>query len=564
MFNSARSLVSANLHRKQLFQYQLNTFRCQLGRRIDHNNSVTMSTSSKPPNILVYSEVEPVRLELISTLQRSLEPDRYTVYPLSAEQVRGRAWPDSTAALIVHGRLETSLAGVFADYFLNGGKLLGVCSDVTRLFDCGEVGGVTRVTKHLRDLRGEDHEVQVEVIAREDTSRTVSIVAVDELKTCGRAISTQIEFVPFEDNKKNLEILKHVLSSELGIKFKTSHDEEALCYQSAFLIGSEEVKRSFLSKLSIPNELKVGDLTLQFCSKSALIPAASESQLPVLTDQPPEDFSTQLFHDHLQTTKIGRLTLYLPLVTSSMIIVSNATLPHGFVAIPRRQTRGTGRNRNQWLSPDGCAMFSLQLHVPMDSPLGQRLPMVQHLIALGIVLGIRNQPGYGELDVRLKWPNDVYANGRSKLGGIIVNSQLEGSRAVVNVGCGVNLSNSAPTTCVNDVIKEFNRERGERLEALGYEQLLAQIFNEIERIFDEVQRGKTEVFYDLYRRYWLHEGQSVTVRDKDGLDVTGTVAGIDEYGYLLVKVDGAREPICVHPNGNSFDMMKGLIIPKYC
>ncbi|KAL1379982.1 hypothetical protein pipiens_003672 [Culex pipiens pipiens] len=477
----------------------------------------------------------------VPTQHRTLEPDRYTVYPLSAEQVRGRAWPDSTAALIVHGRLETSLAEVFADYFLNGGKLLGICSDVAGLFDCGEVGGVTRVTKHLKDLKGEDHEVQVEVIAREDKIRTVSIVAVDEVKTCGRAISTQIEFVPFEDNKKNLEIFERVLSSELGIKFRTSQNEEALCYQSAFLIGSEGAKRSFLSGLSIPNELKVSDLTLQFCSKSDLIPEASESQLPVHTDQPPEDFSTQLFHDHLQTTKIGRLTLYLPLVTSSMIIVSNATLPHGFVAIPRRQTRGTGRNRNQWLSPDGCAMFSLQLHVPLDSPLGQRLPMVQHLIALGIVLGFGTNPGTAS------W-----------------NSQLEGSRAVVNVGCGVNLSNSAPTTCVNDVIAEFNRERGERLETLGYEQLLAQIFNEIERIFDEVQRGKTEVLYDLYRRYWLHEGQSVTVRDKDGLDVTGTVACIDEYGYLLVKVDGAGEPICVHPDGNSFDMMKGLIIPKYC
>lgn len=38
--------------------------------------------------------------------------------------------------------------------------------------------------------------------------------------------------------------------------------------------------------------------------------------------------------------------------------------------------------------------------------------------------------------------------------------------------------------------------------------------------------------------------------------------GIDEYGYLKVKLTGGGVEV-VQPDGNSFDMLKGLIIPKF-
>jgi biotin---protein ligase len=47
----------------------------------------------------------------------------------------------------------------------------------------------------------------------------------------------------------------------------------------------------------------------------------------------------------------------------------------------------------QWLSPEGCLMFSLQLHVPLKSPLGERLPLVQHLVATAVVNSISKLPG---------------------------------------------------------------------------------------------------------------------------------------------------------------------------
>lgn len=53
----------------------------------------------------------------------------------------------------------------------------------------------------------------------------------------------------------------------------------------------------------------------------------------------------------------------------------------------------------------------------------------------------------------------------------------------------------------------------------------------------------------------------VTIQKSDGSSVDVKIIGLDDYGYLLVESeDGTSES--VHPDGNSFDMMRNLIIPK--
>ena len=53
----------------------------------------------------------------------------------------------------------------------------------------------------------------------------------------------------------------------------------------------------------------------------------------------------------------------------------------------------------------------------------------------------------------------------------------------------------------------------------------------------------------------------MTIIDTNGKQKTSQIIGIDEDGYLLVQKSGEK-PETVHPDGNSFDMLKGLIIPK--
>lgn len=143
---------------------------------------------------------------------------------------------------------------------------------------------------------------------------------------------------------------------------------------------------------------------------------------------------------------------------------------------------------------------------------------------------------------------------------------VDGQDAICNVGVGLNLDNGSPTTCVNDLIRDFNRTTTTEapLETLRAEIVFARIFNEMERLLDEVERtGGWESFYDLYYQLWLHDEQKVQVQDTGNALKSGTVSGIDDYGYLKIKVAGTEQELSVHPDGNSFDMLRGLIFPKF-
>ncbi|XP_058824244.1 biotin--protein ligase isoform X2 [Topomyia yanbarensis] len=522
---------------------------------------------TKPPNILVYSRTESIKNELVKTLRTVLQGNTYTVYPITEPQVKAKAWPNSTALLLVHGSIGKGLADVFLDFFLHGGKLFSICCTeiLHRIHCCNSSVRGALFTEHLKDLHGVNREVYIEVMSRNST-----VFSLTAAKSNGRAVLSQMKLndVSDSDNKRRLDIFRYVLSTQLDIRITESDTTDKLNCETGFLLGDDQCKTNFLAHINdtthIPNTLETGGLVLQFYSETNVPVVPTPTFHPIWLNRIPKDFSLSDYFDHLKTFLFGRLAIYLPVVGSSMDIVSTATLGHGFVVIPRQQTNGVGRNNNQWLSPEGCAMFSIQLHVPLSSPLGQRLPLVQHLVAIAIVKAIRESgPGYEQLDVRLKWPNDIYADGVAKLGGSIINSQVQSAEAIVNVGCGLNLSNSTPTVCINDLVQTFNTRNGTNLPLLRYEQVLALIFNEIEKLFNEVQCGNLQYLFDLYYKYWLHQDKPVKMKNEKGSEVTGQIKGIDEYGYLLVMIDNHAKPVCIHPDGNSFDMMNGLIIPKY-
>jgi biotin---protein ligase len=108
------------------------------------------------------------------------------------------------------------------------------------------------------------------------------------------------------------------------------------------------------------------------------------------------------------------------------------------------------------------------------------------------------------LNIKLKWPNDIIANGTTKIGGLVINSAMESTRAICNVGVGLNLSNSNPTLCIHDVIKEYNTRYNKSLPLLTHEKTFALIFNEIEMLLKRTQTGDFDHLYELYYNYWLH------------------------------------------------------------
>ena len=58
------------------------------------------------------------------------------------------------------------------------------------------------------------------------------------------------------------------------------------------------------------------------------------------------------------------------------------------------------------------------------------------------------------LDVRIKWPNDLYTSTGLKIGGVLIHTTWATDRFNVVTGVGLNLSNRQPTTCIEAMVEE--------------------------------------------------------------------------------------------------------------
>lgn len=331
-----------------------------------------------------------------------------------------------------------------------------------------------------------------------------------------------------------------------------------MVYKAGYLIGRQEPKQQLLQltkKLYTKKNqsiVQMKKMQLEFCEESPSR-EPSESYLPILVHEEAKDFNTEEYFAHLRTKKLGQVLIYSDVMASSHNVLDGPGLLHGLAVIPRQQTQGTGRSNNVWLSPPGCAMFSMQLHIDLKSQLGKHLPLIQHIVAISIVLAVKSFNA--DIDLAIKWPNDLYVNGNIKLGGIIVTSSIlstfETQMAVCNIGVGMNLNNEHPTTCLNSIFSSSQSP------LLSYEQYFALVFNHLEQLME----GDFEDIYDLYYKHWLHTNVSVTVVSERGEAQQAKIIGIDDFGFLNVRSEEGYI-FSVRPDGNTFDMLNGLIAPK--
>ncbi|KAL0096829.1 biotin-protein ligase [Phycomyces blakesleeanus] len=219
---------------------------------------------------------------------------------------------------------------------------------------------------------------------------------------------------------------------------------------------------------------------------------------------------------------------------------------------------------SQSLPTEGALQFSLVVRHNLGLT---KAPVVfiQYIIALAVVESIRTRDGYEGVPLRLKWPNDIYVDlpgpegGLKKVGGLLVNSSFVKDEFLLVIGCGINLANPHPTVSINDVIQNHNPS----LRRLSPEDTLSGIMVHFEKMYLEFcEKGMGSWFLDKYYQRWLHSNKLVTLTTHD--DVRARITGItSDYGMLeAVSLEDSRKKFTLQPDGNSFDMLKGLIIKK--
>ncbi|KAI9508257.1 class II aaRS and biotin synthetase [Russula earlei] len=281
---------------------------------------------------------------------------------------------------------------------------------------------------------------------------------------------------------------------------------------------------------------------------------------------------------------MGEALFYGEAVTSTQTMLERnprflSALPAPIVSLATFQLAGRGRGSNLWLSPPGCLQFSILVRIPLRASAfpTSRLVFVQYLVGLAVVHASRDSRALGIVRgarVRLKWPNDVYidlpssAGGeKKKVGGILVNTSFSDGNVDIVIGCGINVCTPAPVTALSSLLSEPG-------EWLDVETMLALILNEFERLWSAFVsgRGSWVSFEEAYLDAWMHSDQLVTLTTVDP-PVPVRIIGIthdhgllrtipERTGWSKTMQRGTDEYIDLQPDGNSFDIMMGLIKAK--
>uniref|UniRef100_A0A665TP00 BPL/LPL catalytic domain-containing protein n=1 Tax=Echeneis naucrates TaxID=173247 RepID=A0A665TP00_ECHNA len=569
----------------------------------------TIFDNGKPPNVLVYTNGCQERYHVVhQLLLQCINLEKYIIYPLKPQEALSDPWLDNTRLLVLaeEETLTPQLQTRFLTYLSQGGKVLGLGSTLCPAGLCLEVGArqrrqVSRLTftkedstelvlsvlatgkVYTRDTQGGGEvELWGELKGEGCSQKDMVIVKVTHGSDGGEAVLCQVYLEIATENMTSegfaqlrvsntlrYEVLAEILVS-LGLSCEPHHTPALSPVH--LLATSLKAKASFLKWAETHAEqnalLAFSKATLRMVSSNLHdAPLLPEGSLALVTDsadsQSWPQFSMETYSKNLKTSLLGHIVLYADIITSTMNLLEglNLKLPMdmGLIAVAGQQSQGRGRGRNAWLSPLGCAMFTLKVQVDLNSRLGQRIPFLQHLAALAMVEAVRTLPGYQDIELRVKWPNDIYYSNLMKLGGVLVTSTLIGSTFHLLIGCGFNVTNSNPTICINDLILQYNKQHNCSLRPLSCAQLIARTVNCLEELISNFQRKGPDAILPTYYMRWLHSATKVHLWSEDGPEAE--VVGLDDNGFLRVhsKEHGV---VSVEPDGNSFDMLKNLVIIK--
>lgn len=253
---------------------------------------------------------------------------------------------------------------------------------------------------------------------------------------------------------------------------------------------------------------------------------------------------------YLEGRSIHLENLYLlqEVDSTNSYLMRDDSVQQGYSAcLAERQTSGRGRRGREWHSP-----YAKNIYLSLSFGLSGGAEVLEGLsLALGVAVA-NCLSSQGVKNIGLKWPNDVWVEGK-KLAGILVELKGEaeyGWKVVAGLGVNVLMSEDEgsgvgqPWTSIDRVTSGAALERSLWVAAL-IESLIATI--ECYRV-----EGLESLLAD-WAKFDILQGEEVvlSVGGKSGL-----CHGIDQKGRLLINIDGKIEAVnagevSVRPNESS-------------
>ncbi len=232
----------------------------------------------------------------------------------------------------------------------------------------------------------------------------------------------------------------------------------------------------------------------------------------------------------MHTKWIGKEVYYKDITASTNLDVKKLLedgAKEGVLVVGGQQTQGRGRRGRSWQSPPDTNIYmSLGLRPDYQPDLA---PMVTLIQALAVAKAVQE---VCDLQVEIKWPNDVVIHGR-KICGILTEMSAEaGYIQYVVIGTGINVN-----------IREFPEDIRTTATSLCMEKqetvlrapIIAKTMEYFENYYEKfLKTGDLSLLLDDYNQILVNCNTEVRVLDPQH-EFQGIARGIDNLGQLIVE-----------------------------
>ena len=207
----------------------------------------------------------------------------------------------------------------------------------------------------------------------------------------------------------------------------------------------------------------------------------------------------------------------------------------GQVCLAEYQSAGRGRRGRQWISPFGSQIYlSMYWHLEQGLSAAMGLSLVTALAVSDAV------KAHSNVQVQLKWPNDIYLDG-VKLAGILIDLEgqaLEPSHCVIGIGLNLHM----PAEAGKLIEQKWTDLQSHSEVKIDRNALSAQLIRCLrQRLQQHQQVGLVPMLEEwhthdafLNKRVKLITGERAT---------HGICRGVNNQGALLLEVDGQIKPV---------------------
>jgi len=216
------------------------------------------------------------------------------------------------------------------------------------------------------------------------------------------------------------------------------------------------------------------------------------------------------------------------------------------VCLAEYQDSGRGRRGRKWISPFGSHIYmSMYWHLEQGMAAAMGLSVVSALAVSDAIKELY------QINVQLKWPNDIYFDG-VKLAGILIDLEgqaLEPCHCVIGIGLNISMPEKSaeqvdqPWTDLQEAIISNVTTSGQKIESvIDRNELSAILITKLSHRLKQHQNEGLVTMVNEWAKQDFYLNKPVRLitgsREKKGI-----CRGINNQGALLLEVDGQISPI---------------------